>query len=200
MSTMSIYSATITMILVMDPLGNIPLFLSILKAVPHKRQAWIILRETFIAFIILSLFLFFGGYILDGLHITEPALNIAGGIILFIIALRMIFPHPDASPALPESIAGEPFIVPLAIPLTAGPATLATVLLFASQQPEKIGSWFVALIIASVVFTFTLLCAPYLMRVLKERGLIALERLMGMILTTVAVQMFLSGVSAYFHI
>jgi multiple antibiotic resistance protein len=194
----SIYTATITMILVMDPLGNIPLFLSILKDIPPRRQTWIILRESLIAFIILSLFLFFGGNILHGLHITEPALNIAGGIILFIIALRMIFPHPDA--AAPDTVAGEPFIVPLAVPLTAGPATLATVLLFASQQPDKMGSWFLALIIATVLFTLTLLCSRYLMRILRERGLIALERLMGMILTTVAVQMFLSGISAYFNI
>lgn len=200
MNAINIYTATITMILVMDPLGNIPLFLSILKSIPPKRQAWIILRESLIAFVILSLFLFFGRYILNGLHITEPALNIAGGIILFIIALRMIFPHPDTPAASPDRVIGEPFIVPLAIPLTAGPATLATVLLFASQQPDKMGSWFVALVIASVVFTITLLCSRYLMRILKERGLIALERLMGMILTTVAVQMFLSGVSVYFHI
>lgn len=197
MNAMSIYTAAITLILVMDPLGNIPLFLSILKDTRTQRQAWIILRETFIAFVILSLFLFFGGRILHGLHITEPALNIAGGIILFIIALRMIFPHPDATP---DTVEGEPFIVPLAIPLTAGPASLATVLLFASQQPEQMSSWFLALSIASAVFAVVLLCSRLLMRVLKERGLIALERLMGMILTTLAVQMFLTGTSQYYHI
>lgn len=196
MQTMSFYTATITLILVMDPLGNIPLFLSILKNIPPKRQAWIILRESFIAFIILTLFLFFGGNILHGLNITEPALNIAGGIVLFIISLRMIFPHPDT--AAQDSIHGEPFIVPLAVPLTAGPATLATVLLFATQQPEQMGAWFGALTISAVVFTVVLLCSRYLMKILGQRGLIAVERLMGMILTTVAVQMFLSGISDYF--
>lgn len=195
MTTMNIYTATITLILVMDPLGNIPLFLSILKNITSKRQAWIILRESLIAFVILSIFLFYGRYILDGLHITESALNIAGGIILFIIALRMIFPHPESVST--DIMSGEPFIVPLAIPLTAGPATLATVLLFASQQPNRMGVWFLALIIASIVFVLTLLCSRYLMHILKERGLIALERLMGMILTTLAVQMFLSGMSTY---
>ena len=195
---MNIYSATITLILVMDPLGNIPLFLSILKAIPQKRQRKIILRESFIAFIILALFLFFGAPILKGLHLTTPALTIAGGIILFIIALRMIFPHLDNTNT--ERMAEEPFIVPLAIPLIAGPATLATVLLFASQSPQELGKWFLALIFASVVFVLVTLCSPLLMKILKERVLIALERLMGMILTTVAVQMFLSGISGYFYL
>jgi len=198
MNTMSIYTAAITLILVMDPVGNIPLFLSILKGIPPKRQAWIILRESLVAFVILTLFLFFGGQILHGLNITEPALNISGGIILFIIAIRMIFPHADTQTKDP--IAGEPFIVPLAIPLTAGPASLATVMLLASQQPDQIGACFIAIIIASAIFTAILLCSRYLMHILKMRGLIALERLMGMILTTVAVQMFLTGVGEYFQI
>ncbi len=195
--TMSFYTATITLILVMDPLGNIPLFLSILKNIHPKRQAWIILRESFIAFVILALFLFFGGNILNGLNITDPDLNIAGGIILFIIALRMIFPHPDTHTQ--DAIHGEPFIVPLAVPLTAGPATLATVLLFANQEPQRMGAWFGALVISSVLFTIVLLCSRYLMKILGERGLIAVERLMGMILTTVSVQMFLSGIKEYFQ-
>lgn len=195
---MNIYTATITLILVMDPLGNIPLFLSILKNTQPKRQAWIIFRESLIAFFILTLFLFFGGHIMKGLHLTEPALNIAGGIILFIIALRMIFPHPDTP--ITDVVAAEPFIVPLAVPLTAGPTSMATVLLFASQDPHHMGSWFIALTIASAVFLVTLLCAPFLMRILRERGLTAIERLMGMILTTLAVQMFLSGINEYFQI
>lgn len=197
-SSISIYTATITLILVMDPLGNIPMFLSVLKQVPPARQMHIILREVGIAFIILTLFLFFGSKLLDGLHITQPALNIAGGIILFIIALRMIFPRPDV-PAT-DVIAGEPFIVPLAIPLIAGPASLATVLLFASQQPNHLGAWFLAVLMASIIGGGILMCAPYLMRILRERGLIAVERLMGMILTTLAVQMFLSGFSLYLEI
>lgn len=194
---MTLYTAAITLILVMDPLGNIPIFLSFLKNIDPKRQNKIIIRESFVAFVILALFLFFGAYILEGLHITGSALNIAGGIILFIIALRMIFPAPAL--ASDEEEIKEPFIVPLAIPLTAGPATLATVLLFASQEPSRMGVWFVALVIASVIFTIILLCSRVLMRVLGQRGLTAMERLMGMILTTVAVQMFLTGVADYFH-
>jgi multiple antibiotic resistance protein len=192
---MNVYTAAITSVLVMDPLGNIPVFISILNSVdPGKRQA-IILRESLIAFVLLALFLFFGKYILHGLGITEPALGIAGGIILFLIALKMIFP--DANPT-PERQIGEPFIVPLAIPLIAGPSALATVLLFATQSPEKISQWFIALVIASLIVTGILLFSNVLRKFFGPRGLIALERLMGMILTTVAVQMFLTGVGNYF--
>lgn len=198
MHEMTLYTAIVTLILVMDPLGNVPVFLSVLKGIHPKRQSFIIVRETFIAFIILMLFLFFGSYILNGLHITESALNISGGIILFIIALRMIFPVAETKS--PDMIHGEPFIVPLAIPLTAGPSSLATVLLFATQEPEKIWVWFSALTISSIIFAIILLCSRMLMKILKPRGLIAMERLMGMLLTTVSVQMFLSGLNQYFHL
>ncbi len=193
---MSLYSTTLTLILVMDPLGNIPVFLSILKRYSPKRQSQIILRESFIAFIILILFVFFGQYILHGLQITAEALSIAGGLILFIIALRMIFP-PEHEHR--EEDHGEPLIVPLAIPLTAGPSAMTIVLLFATRDPGRLGLISLAVLIASVVFTLILLCSQYLMKVLGPRGLTALERLMGMILTTVAVQMFLSGVMQYFR-
>lgn len=198
MHTINIYTATITLILVMDPLGNIPLFLSILNKVPPQRQSIILLRECFVAFIILTAFLFFGHYILKGLNISEPALGIGGGIVLFIIALRMIFPHPEAQ--VHDPIIGEPFIVPMAVPLIAGPATLATVLLFTSQQPGMVYSFFLALVIASVILTIILLCSSFLMKILGKRCLIAIERLMGLILTTVAVQMFLTGIAAYFKL
>lgn len=198
MERLSFYTATITLILVMDPLGNIPVFLAILKSVDPQRRTWIILRESCIAFGILSVFLFFGSYILKGLSITETALNIAGGIILFIISLRMIFPHPDTQGE--DELRTEPFIVPLAIPLIAGPATLATVLLFSSREPENQGIWFLALILASLLFTVVMLGSRWLMRFLGERVLVAMERLMGMILTTLSVQMLLTGISEYFHI
>src|SRR5687768_15091076 len=116
---MNIYTATITLILVMDPLGNIPVFISVLNRVVPNRRHKIILRETFIAFIILLLFLFFGKYLLESMQISGPALSIAGGIILFLIAIKMIFPHEENTK--PTAQAGEPFIVPLAIPLIAGP-------------------------------------------------------------------------------
>ncbi len=179
----------------MDPLGNIPVFLSILKRFSAKRQARIILRESIIAFFILALFVFFGKYILHGLDITSQALSIAGGIILFIIAIRMIFP-PEHQPSKEESME-EPLVVPLAVPLTAGPSAMAVVLLFVTREPHRMGMIFLAVVIASLIFTVIMFYSRYLMKVLGVRGLTAVERLMGMILTTVAVQMFLTGVLQY---
>lgn len=193
---MTIYSAAITLILVMDPMGNVPVFLSLLKNIPPRRRLWILLRESLIAYVILALFVFSGKYILSGLGLSEEAMRIAGGIILFLIALRMIFPNHDKQSGLPE---GEPFIVPMAIPLIAGPSSMATVVLFSTQHGGK--HTFIVLMavtIASVVGTCILLLSEPLRRILRERGLIAVERLMGMILTTLAVQMFLTGVATYF--
>lgn len=195
---MTLYSATLTLLLVMDPLGNIPLFLSILNSVnPHRRKR-IILRESCIALVVLVLFLFFGKYILDGMHISDPALSVAGGIILFLISLRMIFPHEEHGNRMNQI--GEPFIVPLAIPLLAGPSTMTVVMLLAKQSPQHIGLWFLALVLAWVICTVTLVFSENIRKILGERGLIAMERLMGMVLTTMAVQMFLTGVAQFFHL
>ncbi len=195
---MSLYTATITLILVMDPLGNIPIFLSVLNNVDPKRRKLLILRETFIAFLILAAFLFFGKNLLEGMSISEPALAISGGIILFLIAIHMIFPPEFVSKE--SKTIGEPFIVPLAIPLIAGPSAMTVVILLANQNPHYLGRWLLALFIASAVCTVTLVFADFLRKILGDRGITAVERLMGMILTTMAVQMFLTGISAFFHI
>jgi multiple antibiotic resistance protein len=194
---MDIYTSAITLFLVMDPLGNIPIFLSTLSAVEPKRRRWVILREALIAFAILVLFLFAGQSILKGLHITQAALGIAGGIILFLIAIKMIFPSEEPEKSR-TSLNGEPFIVPLAIPLIAGPSALAVVLLMANDNPDKLGQVFSALVLASIASTLVLLFSNQLRKILGQKGLIAMERLMGMILTTIAVQMFLSGLDQYF--
>lgn len=194
---MTLYSAAITLILVMDPLGNIPLFLSALSHVEPKKRQRIILRESIIAFLILTLFLFFGQYILEGMHISQPALSIAGGIILFLIAIRMIFPVEGSIDHPRPKI--EPFIVPLAVPLIAGPSTMTMVMLLASQGPYDLLRWFIALTIAWLITTTILMFAHYLRKILGERGLTAVERLMGMILTTMAVQMFLTGFGQFLH-
>ncbi|OGO92352.1 MAG: hypothetical protein A3F41_00010 [Coxiella sp. RIFCSPHIGHO2_12_FULL_44_14] len=188
----SLYAIAITLIFVMDPLGNIPVFLSILRKFSPAVQIRIIIRESIIAFVVLVLFVFFGQYILHGLHITAPALSIAGGLILFIIAIRMIFPAEKRGSV--EEDLEEPLIVPLAVPLTAGPSAMAVVLLYVTRDPGQTWMIFLAVAIASLVFMIIMLCARYLMRVLGRRVLVAIERLMGMILTTMSVQMFLSGV------
>ncbi len=194
---MTIYTAIITLILVMDPLGNLTVFLTILKRYSPKQQRLIILRESAIAFLIIVLFLFFGRYILHGLNISPPALRIAGGMILFIIAIGMIFPQRQAYTADANE---EPFIVPMAIPLIAGPSALATVVLFATQDPRHMGTWFFAVIFASLIYTVIVLSAGSLIQILGKRGLTAMERLMGMILTTISVQMFLQGIQQFYNI
>lgn len=192
---MSIAAAATTLILVMDPIGNVPAFLAILSPVDAKRRARIVLRESLIAFIILSGFLFAGKHILQSLSITTPALGIAGGIILFLIAIKMIFPPETETPR--ERAIGEPFIVPLAIPLLAGPSALTTVTLLGSQNPHYDWEWFIALAIAATVCTLILIFANQLRKILGQKGLVAMERLMGMVLTTVSVQMFLNGLTTY---
>jgi multiple antibiotic resistance protein len=194
---MTLYTATITLLLIMDPLGNIPMFLSVLNSVNPNRRKFIIFRESCTALLILTIFLFFGKYILEGMQISEPALGIAGGIILFLIAIRMIFPHESGDRR--NKPMGEPFIVPLAIPLIAGPSTMTMVMLLANQFPQHIGLWMLALFIAWLISTIFLVFADYLRKILGDRGLTAIERLMGMVLTTMAVQMFLTGIQAFFR-
>ncbi len=195
---MNLYTATMTLILVMDPLGNVPVFLSVLNSVAVKRRKLIVLRETFIAFLILLLFLYFGKNILESMQISGPALGIAGGIILFLIAIKMIFPAEEHTKR--TSQIGEPFIVPLAIPLVAGPSALAFVMLLANQAPQHLSLWTLALFIAWLTCTIVLVFADFLRKILGDRGLTAIERLMGMILTTMAVQMFLTGIQEFFHL
>ncbi len=198
---MKLYSSLILLVLVMNPLGNIPVFLSILKPIDPKRHTKIILREIFIAFLLLAIFMFFGQYFLKWMQISEQALGISGGIILFLIAIRMIFPEEKIKPEKSVSdIVSEPFMVPLAIPMTAGPATMTTVMLFMSQHPEYGFWWIFVLIAASVIFAIIILSARYLSNIFSEKGLIAMERLSGMMLTAMAIQMFLSGLENYFRL
>lgn len=198
---MKLYSSLILLILVMNPLGNIPVFLSILKPIDPKRHTRIIIREVFIAFLLLMMFMLFGQYLLHGMQISEQALGISGGIILFLIAIRMIFPEekPKADKIAP-GVVSEPFIVPLAIPMTAGPAAMTTVMLFMTQHPEVGFWWIIVLILAAVIFAIIILSARYLSNIFSEKGLIALERLSGMMLTAMAIQMFLTGLESYFRL
>lgn len=192
---MTLTSAAVLLFLVMDPLGNIPFFLSALKRVPPERQTRVVVRELLIALLALLLFLFLGQYAMRVLGLTEPALGIAGGVILLLIALRMIFPSREHS--LEEEIDAEPFIVPLAIPYVAGPSSLATVLLLMSREPGRWLDWLLALLLAWTACSAIILAGSRLRRVLGSRGLIAIERLMGLVLVTVAVEMLMTGVSHY---
>jgi Multiple antibiotic transporter len=178
----------------MDPLGNIPIFLSVLKDVRAERRRRVLIREVLLAYLVLLFFFFLGTYLLRLLSLQQETISIAGGIVLFLIALRMIFP-PERT-VLADTPEGEPFLVPLAIPLIAGPSTLAALLLLRSG-PVKTTELLLALTIAWVVSAVILLSSNLLYKVLKERGLIAVERLMGMLLVMVAVQMFMTGVAKF---
>ena len=190
-----IFSAAVTLFLIMDPLGNIPIFLSTLQNVDPKRRPSIIIRETIIVLAVMISFLFVGQYLLDFLGLKQESISIAGGIILFLIALKMIFPREKHSAEVQTE--EEPFVVPLAIPLIAGPSLLATLLLFVRSEPDRWFDWLIALLIAWGISSLILLASPFVQKVLKDRGLIAVERLMGMILVALSVQMFLNGVAEY---
>ncbi|MGH8456759.1 MAG: MarC family protein [Stenotrophobium sp.] len=192
---MTIASAAVLLFLVMDPLGNIPVFLSALKQVPMARQRRVILREMLIALIALLLFLLLGGQLLRLLGLSEAALGVAGGVILMLIALRMVFPTPEKP--LEEEVLGEPFIVPLAIPYVAGPSALATVLLLMSREPARWPEWVLAVLLAWAPCLPIMLASTALQRWLGQRGLIAMERLTGLILVTIAVEMLMTGVSQF---
>lgn len=192
---MDIPAAVITLFLIMDPLGNIPLFLSVLKSVRPERRRRILLREILFAYLVLLACLFFGGFVLQFLHLEQDTISIAGGIVLFLIAVRMIFPSERFGEA--DELEGEPFLVPLAVPLIAGPSTLAVLLLFQRSAPGQTGWLLLALTIAWALSAVILLSSTILYRLLRERGLIAIERLMGMILVMMSVQMFMNGMRAF---
>ena len=192
---MTILSAALLLFLILDPLGNVPVFLSVLRPLPPHRQRPVLVRELLIALVVLMAFLWGGKYALELMHLRQESVAIAGGIVLFLIGLRMIFPRPEG--LLGELPEGEPFIVPLAIPLIAGPSGMAAVMLMGSNEPDRLGEWSLALLLAWAATAAILLCAPLLYRLLGRRALAAVERLMGMLLVAISVQMLLDGLSAY---
>lgn len=192
---MTIVAAALLLFLVMDPLGNIPLYLTALKNVPPSRRTKVIARELLIALLIMVIFLFGGQYFLSALHISEPALTATGGVVLFLIAIKMIFPPQHGQHEVAND--DEPFIVPLAIPYVAGPSALATLLLITNDNPDRWMEWLVALFIAWLATGVILLLAGPLAKLLRNRGLVAIERLMGMVLVAIAIQMLMDGIAKF---
>ena len=193
--TQSFFQTFILLLLVTDPFGNVPLFVTALKDVNPVRRPRIVVRECAIAFLLLLLFMFFGRHFLAALQLTDISLRIGGSVILLLIAIRMIFPHPDG--VLGRSEGGEPFIVPLAIPALAGPSALATVLLFTSGSVEEVMVHVAALAAVAVIWLAVLLGAERLQNVLGTQVMTAFERLMGLILTAMSVEMLLGGLRAF---
>jgi multiple antibiotic resistance protein len=192
---MTIASAALLLFLILDPLGNIPVFLGLLRTLPPHRQRVVLAREMLIALVVLMLFLWGGRYALDLMHLRQESVAIAGGIVLFLIGLRMIFPPPEG--LMGELPDGEPFIVPMAIPLIAGPSGMAAVMLMGSQEPDRMGAWSLALMIAWAATAAILFSSTYLYKWLGLRVLTAIERLMGMVIVAISVQMLLDGLTAY---
>jgi len=193
-SFLNILSIAFTLFLLMDAIGNLPIFLALLKDISPKRQKFIIFRELTIALATIIIFAFIGDALLAGIGVSEETIMISGGIILFLIAIKMIFPSKKDSNH--ENVKEkEPFIVPLAIPLVAGPAVLAAVILYSQQQHFYI--LIPAIFIAWAISTVILISSAFLRKVLGPRGIVACERLMGLILTLIAVQMFLQGLSLF---
>ncbi len=188
-------SATVLLLLITDPLGNIPIFVNALKPVAPHRRTWIILREYLIAFGLLLSFMFVGEGFLKLMGLRDTSLQLAGGVVLFLIALRMVFPPPAATTQAAED-QGEPLIVPLAIPAIAGPSALATVILLVSQAPERRLEWIGALTVTMVIGVVVLLLADRIQRLLGDRFVMAMERLMGLILVAVAVEMMVRALKA----
>ncbi|KNZ34362.1 MAG: membrane protein [Methylibium sp. NZG] len=192
----SFLSAFILLLLVLDPLGSLPVFIPIMRDVPAARRRWVALREVGIAFLVLFAFMFFGDAFLRVMRLSERSLEVAGGVILLMVSIRMIFSHADG--VYGTSDGKEPFVFPLAIPLLAGPSAMATVLLLASRQPERVMTWVGALSCAMLVSGAVLLLCERIRRLLGDSVVAALEKLMGLVLTAIAVEMILAGLKRYF--
>jgi multiple antibiotic resistance protein len=192
---MNILSVATMLFLIMDPLGNLPVVLSILKHLDPKRRRIVLIRELCFALVILMLFLFAGRNILNFLHVEPETLSISGGIILFIIAIKMIFPSAGSITGL--AAGEEPYIVPMAVPMIAGPSLIASLLLLSSQYPHELLALSCAVLLAWGATFFILMFYHFFHKMLGERGLKAVERLMGLLLVMISTQMFLNGVKSY---
>ncbi len=193
----SFLSALILLLLVLDPLGSLHVFIPIMRSVPKERRTRVAMREVGIAFCVLFTFMFFGEGFLRVMHLSERSLEVAGGVILMIIAIRMIFGSAGES-AYGLEPGREPLIFPLAVPLLAGPSAMATVLLLASRQPDRIYEWIGALSAAMLVSGLVLVLADRIRKLLGDSVVSALEKLMGLVLTAIAVEMVLAGLKRYF--
>jgi len=189
---MDFAATALLLFIVLDPLGNIPLYLSQLRVVPESRRRYVAIRELAIAYLVLLFFFFAGVSFMRMLALDIAAVEIAGGVVLFLIALRMIFPTPDGLFGN-SGLNTEPFIVPLAVPAVAGPGALSVVLLLREANPDATLTLFAALSVAWFASALILGSATWLQRLLRDEGILAVERLMGLLLVIIAVQMFLEA-------
>ena len=195
---MTIASAIFLLFLIMDPFANVPIFLGLLKNLPAPRRRAIIIRELLIALLILLIFMFSGKYILQLLQISESSLGVAGGVVLFLISLKMIFSgSEDIFANTPE---GEPLVVPLAVPLIAGPSAIAAVILIMANDPNRWMDWSIALLVAWSLVGIILIFSEKFSQHISHKAFAAIERLMGILLTIIAVDMILDGIKKAFEL
>jgi MarC family membrane protein len=191
----SFVSAFLLLLLVCDPVGNIPIFVSSLEAVAPARRRRVVLRECFIAFLVLSVAVFAGRPFLEALGLSDVSLQIGGAVVLMLVALRMVFPTGQG--IYGDQPHGEPFIVPLAVPALAGPSALATVLLFVSREPQRWPEWIAAIAGVMTVSALVLSFSERLFALLGERATLAFVRLMGLVLAAIAVELMLRGIRTF---
>lgn len=187
-------SIALIFFLVANPIGNSPTISALIKHWDFERQKKIVFRESMISFILALFFQFFGELFVGTLQISDYALTLTGGIVLFMIALQMIFHKPEsASEGTPKQ---EPFIVPIAIPLISGPG-LMTMIMVSSREAQNNLKITLAIVIAWIGVTAVLVCAPYLQRIIGKRGMEALEQVMGMVLGLISMNMIVNGAKLF---
>ena len=190
-------SVLVLLLLVLDPLGSLPVFISVMRNVAPERRTRVALRESALAFAALVFFMLTGQWFLTLMRLSERSLEVAGGVILLIIAMRMIFASGGEIYAS-DGQGREPLIFPLAVPLLAGPSAMATVLLLASRQPERLLAWIGALTVAMLFSAAVLIGADRIRKWIGSSMVSAIEKLMGLVLTAIAVEMILAGLKRYF--
>lgn len=193
-NTLSLFSITVVLFIIMDPIGNIPSYLTLVKDLDPARRRFVLIREMLIALAFMIVFNFIGEYIFSVLELSDTAVQLSSGLILFLTAIKILFPASNSFRRnLPQ---GEPFIIPLAVPLIAGPSLLATIMLYARMEtsvPLMLGSIIIAWVLALVI----LLAAPLFKRYLGDNGLMAFERLLAMVLVMLAIQRFMEGIQNF---
>lgn len=194
MVLVSLFQIALTFFLVTNPIGNSPTVLALVKNYDFEKQKWILVREGIISFLIAIFFQYLGERFLGLLQVTDYAMTLCGGILLVLISLMMIFPKSETTKKLTQE--QEPFIVPIAIPLLSGPGVLTMIMLFSRQESNdlKISG---AIFLAWAGVVAVMLAAPYMQKVLGKRGLIALEQLMGMLLSMIALSMIVNGLKLF---
>lgn len=191
---MSLLTVSLVLFLIMDPIGNVSSFLKMVRGIDPKRQKIIVIREMLIALLFMILFNYFGEVFFDLLKLSETTVRLSSGVILFLIAVQILFSHLNSVRSRVSE--GEPFIIPLAIPLIAGPSLLATIMLYAHMEESRT-IMLAAILIAWLAAVIVLLSSRGLYRVLGDNGLMACEKLMGMILILLAIQRFLDGIRQF---